>query len=71
MRRMLSLKPVVEEAMSILETTLHEDFMINFARNLASDSYPRIADIINKMERNQMEECCRTSPNRGRSRPRS
>ena len=50
MRRMLSLKPVVEEAMSIIEKTMHEDFMINFARNLASDTYPRMADIINKME---------------------
>jgi flagellar motor switch protein FliG len=56
MRRMLSLKPVVEEAMSIIEKTMHEDFMINFARNLASDTYPRMADIINKMERAQMEE---------------
>jgi flagellar motor switch protein FliG len=56
MRRMLSLKPVVEEAMSIIEKTMHEDFMINFARNLASDTYPRMADIINKMERTQMEE---------------
>ena len=44
MRRMLSLKPVVEEAMSIIEKTMHEDFMINFARNLASDTYPRMAD---------------------------
>jgi flagellar motor switch protein FliG len=35
---------------------MHEDFMINFARNLASDTYPRMADIINKMERAQMEE---------------
>ncbi|HEY0329369.1 MAG TPA: flagellar motor switch protein FliG [Rhodopseudomonas sp.] len=56
MRRMLSLKPVVEEAMAIIEKTMHEDFMINFARNLASDTYPRMADIINKMERTQMEE---------------
>ena len=30
--------------------------MINFARNMASDTYPRMADIINKMERAQMEE---------------
>src|SRR5215216_2853635 len=56
MRRMLSLKPVVEEAMRVIEKTMHEDFMINFARNLASDTYPRMADIINKMERTQMEE---------------
>jgi flagellar motor switch protein FliG len=56
MRRMLSVKPIVEEAMRIVEKTMHEDFMINFARNLASDTYPRMADIINKMERSHMEE---------------
>ena len=68
MRRMLSLKPVVEDAMSIIEKTMHEDFMINFARNLASDTYPRMADIINKMERTQMEESLK---NLTESRPKS
>ena len=68
MRRMLSLKPVVEEAMGIIEKTMHEDFMINFARNLASDTYPRMADIINKMERTQMEESLK---NLSESRPKS
>jgi flagellar motor switch protein FliG len=68
MRRMLSLKPVVEEAMAIIEKTMHEDFMINFARNLASDTYPRMADIINKMERTQMEESLK---NLTESRPKS
>jgi flagellar motor switch protein FliG len=68
MRRMLSLKPVVEEAMAIIESTMHEDFMINFARNLASDTYPRMADIINKMERAQMEESLQ---NLTESRPKS
>jgi flagellar motor switch protein FliG len=68
MRRMLSLKPVVEEAMGIIEKTMHEDFMINFARNLASDTYPRMADIINKMERSQMEESLK---NLSESRPKS
>jgi flagellar motor switch protein FliG len=33
MRRMLSLKPVVEEAMRVIEKTMHEDFMINFAQS--------------------------------------
>ena len=68
MRRMLSLKPMVEEAMSIIEKTMHEDFMINFARNLASDTYPRMADIINKMERGHMEEMLK---NLSESRPKS
>lgn len=68
MRRMLSLKPVVEEAMRIVERTMHEDFMINFARNLASDTYPRMADIINKMERGHMEESLKSL---SESRPKS
>ncbi|MFH0295842.1 flagellar motor switch protein FliG [Bradyrhizobium sp. 31Argb] len=68
MRRMLSLKPVVEEAMGVIEKTMHEDFMINFGRNLASDTYPRMADIINKMERTQMEESLK---NLSESRPKS
>ena len=56
MRRMLSFKPVVEDTMRIVEKTLHEDFMLNFARNMGVDTHSRMADIINKMERDQMEE---------------
>lgn len=56
MRRMLSFKPVVEETMRIVEKTLHEDFMLNFARNMGVDTHSRMADIINKMERDQMED---------------
>jgi flagellar motor switch protein FliG len=56
MRRMLSLKPIVEEAMRIVEHTLHEDFMMNFARKMGADAYARMADIINKMERGHMED---------------
>jgi flagellar motor switch protein FliG len=55
MRRMLTIKPVVEETQRILERTLHEDFMMNFSRNSGADSHARIADIINKMERDHME----------------
>lgn len=56
MRRMLSFKPVVEDTMRIVEKTLHEDFMLNFARNMGTDTHARMADIINKMERDQMED---------------
>ena len=55
MRRMLTIKPVVDETMRVLERTLHEDFMMNFSRNMGADSHARIADIINKMERDHME----------------
>jgi flagellar motor switch protein FliG len=56
MRRMLSFKPVTEPPVRILEGALQEELLVNVARNTSSDSHSRIADIINKMERNQMED---------------
>jgi flagellar motor switch protein FliG len=56
MRRMLSFKPVSEPPLRVLEGALQEDLLVNVARNTNSDSHARIADIINKMERNQMED---------------
>ncbi|MEW6256101.1 MAG: flagellar motor switch protein FliG [Pseudomonadota bacterium] len=55
MRRMLTVKPIVDETMYIIEHTVHDDFMMNLARNAAADTHSRIADIINKMERNDMD----------------
>lgn len=54
-RRMLSCKPVAEEAVGIIESTLHEDFMLNVTRNKGGDAHARMAEIINKMEPDQME----------------
>jgi flagellar motor switch protein FliG len=56
MRRMLNLKPVVEDTTAIVEKTLHEDFMLNFARNMGADTHAKMADILNKMEREHMED---------------
>jgi flagellar motor switch protein FliG len=56
MRRVLSLKPIVDDALRIIEKTLHEDLTLNFARNLGADTYARVADIINKMERGHIED---------------
>ena len=56
MRRMLSMKPIVDETMKNIEKTLHEDFMANFSKNAGSDTHAKIADIINKMEREHMED---------------
>lgn len=56
MRRMLAFKPIVDETMRTVEKTLHEDFMINFSRNMGADTHAKMADIINKMERDHMEE---------------
>ncbi|MCJ2090936.1 MULTISPECIES: flagellar motor switch protein FliG [unclassified Methylobacterium] len=56
MRRMLTFKPIVDGTMKMIEQTMHEDFMINQARNAGADTHARMADIINKMERQGMEE---------------
>ncbi len=56
MRRMLSFKPLMEPPVRILEGALQEDLLVNVARNTNSDSHSRIANIINKMERNQMDD---------------
>ncbi|SDA11359.1 flagellar motor switch protein FliG [Methylobacterium sp. UNC378MF] len=68
MRRMLTFKPIVETTMKMVEQTIHEDFMINLARNAAADTHSRMADIINKMERQSMEEVL---DNLTQSRPKS
>lgn len=55
-RRIISLKPIVESVVRQVEVTLHEDFLLNFARTSGSDTHARMADILNKMERTHMEE---------------
>ena len=55
-RRMLSFKPVDDEILSMLERALLEDFMANGARNSGADTHAKMADIINKMDRAQMDE---------------
>jgi len=54
-RRMLGCKAVVEDALRVVERALHEDFMVNLSLNMGGDSHARMADIINKMDREQME----------------
>ncbi|MBJ3778675.1 flagellar motor switch protein FliG [Acuticoccus mangrovi] len=54
-RRMLTCKAVVDDALKIVEKALHEDFTVNLSLNMGGDSHARMADIINKMEREQME----------------
>ncbi|WP_321336844.1 flagellar motor switch protein FliG [Breoghania sp.] len=56
MRRMLSIKPIVQEIMRDVEKTLHEDFMLNLSGSMEADSFARMADILNKMDREHMEE---------------
>jgi flagellar motor switch protein FliG len=54
-RRMLSTKAVVDDALKLVEKALHEDFMVNLSLAGGGDSHARMADIINKMDREQME----------------
>jgi flagellar motor switch protein FliG len=56
MRRMLNLKPVAEEPNAAVEKVLHEDFTLNLARNKGADTHARMADILNKMDRTDMED---------------
>ncbi|MBI1867229.1 MAG: flagellar motor switch protein FliG [Methylocystis sp.] len=55
MRRMLVTKPVVNAAMRILEMTIQEDLLLDVARNAAGVTNARMAEIINKMDREQIE----------------
>lgn len=56
MRRMLALKPVMEPPRRILEEALHNELLMKVGRNTGQDIRARIADILNRMERAQMDE---------------
>jgi len=56
MRRMLSISSVTDAAMRVLESTLREDLLMKASRNNGDDQNARMADIINKMDREQMED---------------
>jgi flagellar motor switch protein FliG len=56
MRRMVGIAIVSEPAMRLIESTLQEDLLVNVARNNRTAHNGRMADIINKMEREQMED---------------
>lgn len=55
-RRMLTVKPIVDESLRLLEHTLQQEFTMNFSRNAEADGHARIAEIINKLDRSQMDE---------------
>jgi len=56
MKRMLSPRPVMDPMMRLLEKTMQEDLLLNVARNTGGDTHSKIADIINKMERDQIDD---------------
>lgn len=56
MRRMLSIAPVTESAVRIIQWQLQEDLLSNVSRQVGSDQNARMANIINKMDRDHMED---------------
>lgn len=56
MRRMVNLRAVPEPATRLLERVLHDDPALNVGQGSRTDVNARIAEIINKMEREQMED---------------
>jgi flagellar motor switch protein FliG len=56
MRRMLSIKPILEAPLKLLELNLKEDILYKSARNSGPTIHARLADIINKMDRKHMDE---------------
>ncbi len=56
MRRMLSIGHVTEAAVRIIQGQLQEDLLSNVSRQIGGDQNARMADIINKMDRDHMED---------------
>lgn len=57
--RMLSLKPVSERPLALLEISFLQDLLLNGRRDADVSPHSRMAQIINKMDRRVMDECLR------------
>ncbi|WP_374309703.1 flagellar motor switch protein FliG [Methylocella sp.] len=55
-RRLLGVSPVSEGALRLVQAQLQEDLLSNVSRQSGSEHNVRVANIINKMERDQMED---------------
>ncbi len=55
MRRMVSISNITPTALRLLETTLNDELLVKARRDTGPDIHARMADIINKMEREQMD----------------
>jgi flagellar motor switch protein FliG len=55
-RRMLSIAPVTEAAVRIIQSQLQEDLLSSLSRQAGSEQNVRVANIINKLDRDQMED---------------
>lgn len=56
LRRLLSTKVVLEPALRLLEGVLRDEVLQKVARSSGANIHAKVADIINKMERSDMEE---------------
>ena len=48
---MLAVKPVVDDALRLLERMLHQEFNVDLSRNAGGEGEARIAEIINRLDR--------------------
>ncbi|MDQ8700169.1 FliG C-terminal domain-containing protein [Hyphomicrobium sp. LHD-15] len=55
--RMLSLRPVRERPLVLLEISFLQDLLLNRRRDSDVPTHTRLAEVINKMDRKLMEEC--------------
>jgi flagellar motor switch protein FliG len=56
MRRMLTNRLMTQEALRLLEQVLRDELLLKVARSSGQDAHARIAKIINKLGRKEMEE---------------
>ncbi len=55
-RRMIAVKPIVQESLDVLEAILRDEFAHNLSKNGDADQHQRIAEIINKLDQEQVEQ---------------
>lgn len=56
MRRMLTIKPVTDEAASLLEQTLAANLLSGVTRSSGANLQARLADILNKLDKSHMDD---------------
>ena len=55
-RRILAMRPVTDTAQTIAEEGVRDELLVKISKEMGPPVHSRIADIINKMDRQQMEE---------------
>lgn len=55
-RRVLAMRPVTQAAQALLEQGIQDELLVKVSKDTGPPVHARVADIINKMERQQMDE---------------